>query len=299
MDWLNYHHLLYFWTAAKEGGIVRASAALHLSVPTVSAQVKALERALGEKLFERKGRSVALTEMGQVVFRFADEIFSLGRELVDTVKGRPTGRPARLMVGIADVVPKLVAKRLLEPSLRLGDPVRLVCREDRPDRLLAELATHGLDVVVSDAPVPPAVRVRAFGHPLVESEVSFFASGADAARYRRRFPASLDGAPMLLPSEGSALRRAIDAWFDRRSIRPRILVECADSALLKVFGEDGFGVFPAPRIVADDLRRRHRAAEIGVVDGVRETYYAITTERRIQHPAVIAIRDAARGHGGT
>lgn len=299
MDWLNYHHLLYFWTAAKEGGIVRASAALHLSVPTVSAQVKALERALGEKLFERKGRSVALTEMGQVVFRFADEIFSLGRELVDTVKGRPTGRPARLMVGIADVVPKLVAKRLLEPALRLGDPVRLVCREDRPDRLLAELATHGLDVVVSDAPVPPAVRVRAFGHPLVESEVSFFASGADAARYRRRFPASLDGAPMLLPSEGSALRRAIDAWFDRRSIRPRILVECADSALLKVFGEDGFGVFPAPRIVADDLRRRHRAAEIGVVDGVRETYYAITTERRIQHPAVIAIRDAARGHGGT
>lgn len=299
MDWLNYHHLLYFWTAAKEGGIVRASAALHLSVPTVSAQVKALERALGEKLFERKGRSVALTEMGQVVFRFADEIFSLGRELVDTVKGRPTGRPARLMVGIADVVPKLVAKRLLEPALRLGDPVRLVCREDRPDRLLAELATHGLDVVVSDAPVPPAVRVRAFGHPLVESEVSFFASGADAARYRRRFPASLDGAPMLLPSEGSALRRAIDAWFDRRSIRPRILVECADSALLKEFGEDGFGVFPAPRIVADDLRRRHRAAEIGVVDGVRETYYAITTERRIQHPAVIAIRDAARGHGGT
>lgn len=294
MDWLNYHHLLYFWTAAKEGGIVRASAALHLSVPTVSAQVKALERALGEKLFEKQGRSLALTEMGRVVFRFADEIFSLGRELVDTVKGRPTGRPARLLVGIADVVPKLVAKRLLEPALRLGDPVRLVCREDRPDRLLAELATHGLDVVVSDSPVPPAVRVRAFGHPLVESEVSFFARVSSAARFRRRFPASLDGAPVLLPSEGSALRRAIDAWFDRLSIRPRVLVECADSALLKEFGEDGFGVFPAPRIVAHDLRRHHRAAEIGVVDGVRETYYAITTERRIQHPAVIAIRDAAR-----
>ena len=294
MDWLNYHHLLYFWTAAREGGIARAGAALHLSVPTVSAQVKALERALGEKLLEKRGRGVGLTEMGRVVYRFADEIFSLGRELVDTVKGRPTGRPARLAVGIADVVPKLVAKRLLEPALRLAAPVRLVCREDRPDRLLAELATHALDVVISDSPVPSTVRVKAFGHPLVESGVSFFAARAHAARYRRRFPASLDGAPMLLPSEGTSLRRAIDAWLGRLGLRPAVVVECADSALTNVFGEGGFGVFPSPSIVAGDLRRRYRVAEIGVADGVRETYYALTTARRIEHPAVLAVRDAAR-----
>ena len=295
MEWLNYHHLLYFWTVAHEGGVARAAAKLRLAHPTVSGQIHALEDALGEKLFEREGRKLALTEMWRVVYGYADEIFGLGRELLDVVKRRPVGRPLQLVVGISDAVPKLVAKRLLDPARALPDPVRLVCREDKADRLVAELAAGGLDVVLSDSPRSPTGRIRAFNHRLGDSEVALFATAALAARYRRGFPGSLDGAPMILPGEGTALRRSLDAWLDAQRIRPRIEAEVDDTALIKAFGQDGVGLFPAAAVIEAEVRRQYGVEVVGRIPDVREEFYAISAERRLRHPAVVAISSAARG----
>jgi len=294
MEWLNYHHLRYFWAVAREGGVTRAAERLHISQPTVSAQIRELEQALGERLFARSGRTLALTDVGRTVFRYADEIFGLGRELLDTVKGRPTGRPARLSVGIANVVPKLIAYRLIEPALRLPEPVLLECVEDRPDRLLAELAVHALDVVLSDAPVGPLVNVRAYSHLLGECTVTVFGTAALAAAHTRRFPQSLDGAPFLLPTQNSALRRALDQWFEEQGIRPRVVGEFEDSALLKVFGQAGRGLFAAPTAILAEVRRQYGVRRVGEVAAVRERFYAISVERRLKHPAVLAISEAAR-----
>lgn len=295
MDWLNYHHLLYFWLTVREGGVARAAAKLRLSHPTVSEQIHALEEALGEKLFERHGRKLVLTEMGRVAFGYADEIFSLGRELLDTMRGRPTGKPLRLAVGIAEVIPKLVAKRLLEPVRALDVPMRLVCREDKADRLVAELAGGGLDVVLTDAPAPAgAGRARAFHHPLGDTDVSVFATPPLAARYRRGFPGSLDGAPMLLPGEGTAVRRALDSWFEAHGIRPRVEAEFDDTALLKAFGQDGLGLFPAASLIEPEVRRQYEVEVVGRLPEVHETFYAVSAERRFKHPGVVAISTAAR-----
>jgi LysR family transcriptional activator of nhaA len=293
MEWLNYHHLRYFWAVAREGSVTRAAEKLHISQPTVSAQIRELEEALGERLFLRTGRTLALTDVGRTVFRYADEIFGLGRELLDTVKGRPTGRPARLSVGIANVVPKLVAYRLIEPALQLPEPVLIECVEDRPDRLLAELAVHTLDVVLNDAPVGPLVNVRAYSHLLGDCSVTVFGVPA-LARHARRFPASLDGAPFLLPTQNTALRRGLDQWFDEQRIRPQVVGEFEDSALLKVFGQAGRGLFTAPTAIADEVRRQYGVRRIGEIEPVRERFYAISVERRLKHPAVVAISEAAR-----
>jgi LysR family transcriptional activator of nhaA len=255
MGSLNYHHLLYFWTVAREGSIVRATQKLHLTQPTISAQLRTLEESLGEKLFTRSGRRLVLTEMGQVVFRYAEEIFTLGRELQDVLEGRPTGRPIRLTVGIADQVPKLLAHRLLAPAFAPPEPVHLVCREGKLDRLFAELTTHGLDLVLSDAPLTADMKVRAFNHPLGETDVALFGVAALAEKYRRQFPKSLEGAPFLLPTEGTSLRRSMEEWFDRENIRPVIVGEFSDSALLKVFGMGGAGLFPAPVAISDEIGR--------------------------------------------
>ena len=294
MDWLNYHHLLYFRTVAREGGVAQAAAKLHLTHPTVSAQVKELEAALGERLFDRRGRRLVLTEMGRVVYRYADEIFGLGHELMETVRGRPTGRPLRLVVGVADVVPKAVACRLLEPALRLAEPVRLVCREDKAELLAAELARHELDVVLTDAPLSPLAGVKAYSHLLGECGVTILAPSASAARLRRGFPGSLDGTPFLLPTEGTALRRSLDQWFDAQGIRPAVAIECEDSALLKAFAQRGAGAFAAPSVLADEVARQHGVRRIGEAGSVRERFYAVTVERRIRNPAVAAISQAAR-----
>jgi LysR family transcriptional activator of nhaA len=235
-----------------------------------------------------------LTEMGRVVFRYAEEIFALGRELRDAVKGRPVGRPLSLVVGVADVVPKLVARRLLEPALQRPETVRLVCREDKPDRLLAELAVHNLDVVLSDAPVGPSIRIRAFSHLLGECGVVFLATPELAAAHKRKFPKSLDGAPMLLPTETSALRRALDHWFGARGVRPKVVGEFDDSALLVECGEQKMGIFPVPAIVAETVERQYRVKAVGSADPVRERFYAISIERKLTHPAVVAISDEAR-----
>jgi LysR family transcriptional activator of nhaA len=294
VEWLNYHHLQYFWVVAREGSISRATKTLRLAQPTISGQIRRLEEVLGEKLFEREGRRLILTEIGRLVFRYADDIFGLGRELQDALRGKTFGRPMSLDVGVADVVPKLVAQRLLEPAQALADPVRLVCREDKPDRLLAALAVHELDVVLSDAPVAPSLRVRAFNHLLGECGVMFLATAALAAVHRRGFPRSLDGAPLLLPTENTVLRRSLDQWFTSRGIHPRIIGEFEDSALLTVFGQRGAGIFPAPVVVAKEVQRQYQVRLVGRVDEVRERFYAISIDRKLQHPAVIAIIETAR-----
>ena len=295
MEWLNYHHLLYFWLVVREGGVTRAAARLRLSPPTVSGQVRALEVSLGERLFEKRGRQLVPTEMGRIVYRYADEIFSLGRELVDTVSGRPTGRPARFVVGVVDAVPKTVARMLLEPAWSIPEPLRFECSEGDLERLLAELSRYALDVVISDAPVQPGSNVRAYSHLLGETRISFFARGDLARRYRRGFPKSIDGAPVLLPAPSTALRRTLDVWFEERGLRPRVVGTFEDTGLLEAFGAQAHGIFAAPAVLERELGRAFRVERLGDADGVRERYYAITIERRIVHPAVAAISEAARG----
>lgn len=294
MEWLNYHHLLYFYTVAKEGSVSRAATTLRLAQPTLSGQIRKLEEAFDEKLFQRAGRNLVLTEMGRVVYGYAEEIFAIGRELTDTLRGRPTGRPGRLSIGVADVVPKLVTHRLLEIALTLPEPVQLVCHEGKSDRLVADLAVHAYDIVITDAPLPPHLNVKAYNHLLGESPVGFFAGGRVAAKLRAGFPASLDGAPMLLPTANTTLRRSLDPWLEERNLRPRVVAEFEDSALLKVFGQHGHGVFPAPAVLGDEIAKQYGVRQIGVAPEVVERFYAISPERRIKQPAVAAITEAAR-----
>jgi LysR family transcriptional regulator, transcriptional activator of nhaA len=294
MERLNYHHLLYFWMVAREGTMARASERLLLAQSTLSAQIGTLEDALGEKLFERAGRKLRLTEMGRTVVGYADEIFSLGRELLESVKGRPTGRPLRLVVGVADMVPKLVAYHLLKPALRLSEPVRLVVHEQSTAKLLAALAVQELDVVLADRPAPSEVRVRAFNHLLGECGVTLFAAPKLATKYRRGFPRSLDGAPFLLPGEASALHGALEQWFEKQRIRPRVVAEFDDSTLIKVFGQEGSGVFAAPSAIEASVCRQYSVGIVGRLEEVRERFYAISVERRLKHPAIIAITESAR-----
>jgi LysR family transcriptional activator of nhaA len=294
MEWLNYHHLLYFWTVVKEGGVAQAAKALRLAPPTISGQVRALEESLELTLFDRVGRKLQVTDDGRVVFRYADEIFSLGRELLDTVKGRPTGRPLRLHVGISDVLPKLVCHDLLMPALRLPEPVQIVCHGDKTERLLAELAVQGLDLVLSDVPVGGNIKVRAFNHLLGECGLTFFATPDLARKYRRGFPHSLDGAPLLVPTEDSLVRRSLDHWFESIGVRPHLVAEFDDSGLLKSFGQGGEGIFGVPSVVEAGVRKQYGVQVVGRTEEVVERFYAITVERRIKHPAAMAISESAK-----
>lgn len=294
MEWLNYHHLLYFWTVVRAGSIQKASEELRVSPPAISTQLKRLEEQLGERLFLRSGRRLVLTEMGRTVFSYAEDIFALGRELVDVVKNRPIGRPLRLDVGVVDVMPKVVVQTLLEPALHLREAVRIVCREASSDQLLARLATNELDVVLSDSPVDPTLKIRAYSHLLGECGVIFVAGRSAAARYRRNFPHCLNGAPMFLPTDNTALRRNLDFWFESMGIRPAVLGEFEDYALLRAFGETGVGVFPLPAVVERQVRQQKSLRPIGGTSEVRTQFYAISAERKLQHPAVLAIRNAAR-----
>ncbi len=294
MDWLNYHHLLYFWMVAKEGGITRASQKLHLAQPTLSSQVQKLEKAMGTKLFDRAGRSMVLTDAGQMVYRYADEIFGLGRELVDALEGLPTRDSLTLTVGVPDILPKLVVYQLLKPALATEDNVQLVCYEGKLTELLADLALHRLDVVLADSPVTPATHIRAFNHLLGESRVSVFGTSELARKFRRGFPKSLHGARMLLPTQNTSLRRALEQWFDANEIRPLVVHEFEDSAILKVFGQHGEGMFAASTAIEAEICRQYGVKMIGRIDDVKERFYAISVERRLKHPAVVAISDAAR-----
>lgn len=294
MDWLNYHHLLYFRTVVREGGVSKAAEKLRLSQPTISTQVRQLERALGERLFEKKGRTLQLTDVGQHVYRYADEIFGVGREMLETLRGRPAGRPVHLTVGVADAVPKLVVYRLLRPVTRGPDTVHLVCREGNADELVTQLAAHTIDVVISDMPAPPRARAKVFSHLLGESDTAFFAPVGLAARLRRGFPRSLDGAPFVVPTATSALRRSLDVWLEQMKVQPRIVAEFEDPALMNVFGHGAGAVFPAPAAIERDMSRFHGVRVVGRTSAMRERYYAISAERRVKHPGVLAITSAGR-----
>jgi LysR family transcriptional activator of nhaA len=294
MPWLNYHHLLYFWMVVREGSVSKAAGKLRLSQPTVSAQVRVLEKTIGQRLFVKKGRTQLLTDVGRLVFRYADEIFGIGRELMETLEGRPPGRAMQLTVGVADAVPKLVAYRLLRPAIRQPQPVRLVCREDDLEQLIAQLGTYALDVVIANAPAPAYLPIKVFNHLLGESTIAFFATRRLCSKLKRRFPASLDQAPMLVPTSNSPLRRGLEEWFDARQVSPQIVGEFEDSALMTRFAHAEGCVFPAPSAIADDIAQLYGAPMLGRADSVRERYYVISAERRLTHPGVLAMTTAAR-----
>lgn len=294
MEWLNYHHLLYFWTVAREGSVRRASEKLHLAPATVSGQIKTLESQLGLQLFTRAGRGLVLSDEGRLVYEYADEIFSIGRDLMNALKGKPAGRPLRLVVGVSDELPKLIAYRLVRPALDLGEPIRLSCVEGRADRLVADLALHEIDLVLTDSPLSSNLPVKAFNHLLGECGISFFAAPKLARSLRQRFPKSLDGAPFLLPAGHTSLRPALENWFEEQGIEPDRYADFEDSALLKVFGQSGLGAFCAPQVIEKEICSQYGVRVIGRSDDLRERFYAISVERRITNPAVLAIREAAR-----
>ena len=293
MEWLNYHHLHYFWVVARVGSIARASQELRLSQPTISNQLKTLEASLGHPLLERRGRGLVLTDVGRTVQRYADEIFRTGRELQQALKGVPTRERIPFAVGVADVIPKLVAERMLQSAVDGVKDLRLVCKEGPLPALLASLALHELDVVLSDSPAPESVRVKAFGHLLAECGVVFLAAPR-LAHLRKGFPGSLTGAPVLLPAAGTALRHGLEAWFAAREVEPVVAGEFDDGALLKAFGARGLGVFAVPTLIENEVCAQYGVSAVGRADEVRERFYALTVERRLRHPAAVAIAGGAR-----
>ena len=294
MGSLNFKHLRYFWVVAKAGGIARAGERLHLTPQTISGQISLFEEVLGYKLFARVGRRLELTEAGRTVLSYADEIFTLGEELEGVLRSPAQGRPLQFRVGVADALPKVVAYRLLERAVKMPEPMRMVCREGKLTSLLADLAVHRLDIVIADSPMPASVNVKGFNHLLGECGVTFFAAANLARSLAGRFPRSLDGAPLLLPGEDAAVRPRLIRWFDDERIHPRIVGEFDDGALLKAFGRAGAGVFAAPTAIAEQVRRQYGVVAIGRTDAVTEAFYAISVERRLTHPAVVAITSAAR-----
>jgi LysR family transcriptional activator of nhaA len=294
MQWINYNHLYYFWMVARHGGVSRASEELMVSQPTVSNQLKELETALGQKLFDRVGRGLRLTEAGRVAFGYAGEIFTLGQEMLNSLEHHRGSPAVRLAAGVLDVLPKPVARQLLAPALGLPQPVRLVCREDKADRLLADLAARRTDIVLSDSPIGTAVQLQGYNHLLGESGVSFFATAELGARHARGFPKSLNGAPLLLPTDHTEVRRSLNLWFDSMRIHPVVAGEFDDSALMFWFGRTGAGIFPAPTVIEAELRREIRLKVVGRVRDVRERFYGITLEENPSHPGVEAICAAAR-----
>lgn len=289
MKWLNYNHLHYFWMVAREGSVVQAAKALMVSQPTVSIQLKELEATLGHRLFDRSGRGLKLTDSGKIAFNYANEMFSLSRDLTNALDRQPTNRPLKLAVGIADVIPKRVVRRLLEPALALCTGIRLICREDTGDRLLADLADGRLDVVLSDAPIGTGIHVQGFNHLLSECGTSFLAKKSLAVRHRRGFPKSLDGAPMLLPSDHTTVRQGLNAWFDSKRIHPQVVGEFDDTALMLTIGQEGAGIFPFPMVAAEQAQRELGVVAVGTTEDVRERFYAISVEQVPKHPAVAAI----------
>lgn len=286
---INYKQLHHFWNVARAGGIVRASERSGLAPQTLSGQIAALEANMGVTLFRRQGRRLALTETGQMVLDYAEEIFRVGSELEEALASRAAGRAVPFRVGIADVVPKAIASLLLAPTMQQPDPMRLICREDKLERLLGELAIHRLDVVLADSPMPAHTDVRGFSHKLAASPVGLFATAALAARLAGEFPACLSHMPMLIPGPEAAVRRPLMHWFEQRRVTPRVVGEFDDSALMKAFGEAGVGFFPAPQLIAAQVCRQYGVRQIGEATGVTESYYAISVERRLTHPGIVAL----------
>lgn len=295
MEWLNYHHLLYFWAVARYGSVVRASAELNLAEPTISGQVHRLEEVLGVKLFDRVGRGLVLTDAGRTAYRFADEIFALGHDLVGALQGQDSQRPLRLTVGVADMLPKVLVQKLLEPAFHIEQSIQLTCREDRVvEDFLGALVGQELDMVLADRPLGPGINTQGYNHLLGECGTTFLATPKLAASYRRGFPHSMNGAPFLLPTPHATVRRALDQWFEAARVLPTLVAEFDDSSLMYAFGEGGKGIFPSPTVFEEEFRRRYNVHVVGRMPTVRQQFYAISVDRRMQHPAVLAIIKAAR-----
>lgn len=295
MEFLNYHHLRYFWVVAQEGSLRKASEKLHVSQPTISAQIATLEGVLGEKLFRRSPRGLTLTETGHQAFSYAEEIFALGQDFLHSVKQRPTARPLRVNIGIADSLPKLVSHEIIKPIFSLSQPVQAVCLENKTSDLLAQLAVYRLDIVLADEPAPSAFPLKTFNHLLGESGVTFCAERKLAMRLRRQFPCSLHNEPILLPTSGTALRRTLEKWFQEQGIHPRVVAEYDDAALMKVAAADGLGCFPLPTVAVNEAVTRYGFHIVGHAKGCAVQFYAISAERKLTHPAVVAITSNARG----
>lgn len=289
----NYRQLHYFWSVAKAGGIARGAEQLHLTPQTISGQISLLEENLGVALFRRAGRRLELTEAGRLALSYADEIFQVGNELEETLRNRHEERTSLFRIGIADVVPKTIAYRLLAPALSLPDPVRLVCREDKFELLLAELAIHRLDMVLADRPLPPGMDVKSYSHRLGECGVTFLATPALAANLKGKFPHLLNAAPLLIPGEDGAVHAPLLRWLRGQDIHPRIVGEFDDGALMKSFGQAGAGVFPVPTAIATELAAQHGLVSLGHTEAVKDRFFIITVERKLSHPAALAVSEAA------
>jgi LysR family transcriptional regulator, transcriptional activator of nhaA len=294
VEWFSYQHLYYFWVVSKEGSIVNACKRLHLSQPTVSAQIRALESALGEPLFDRVGKRLVLNAEGRLAARYADEIFTLGQEFLNTLKGRPTGRMPLLRVGVVDVIPKSIVRDILDPIYEGSDRIRLVCREEKAEVLFMELASQKLDILITDAPLGPDAKIKAFSHLLGESGMTFMATPKLAARLRKGFPKSLDGAPMLVPMDNTVIRRSLDQWLDSNRIKPDIIGEFQDGALLDAFGMQGRGVFMSPTVGEKSIRGRSDVSIVGQAPEVRGQFYIISPEKKVRNPAAALILEATR-----
>jgi len=296
---LNYQHLMYFWAVVRTGSLRQACEELKLSAPTVSAQLRTFEERIGEKLLTKAGRTLVPTETGRLVFTYAEEIFGLGSDLLNALAQRPTHRPMRLAVGVDDVVPKEIARRLLDAVLALEQPVQLVCREGTLPQLLASLQVHDLDVVISDAPATPSLNLRAHNHLLGGCAVCWMSTAAVAKRLSGTYPKSLNGTRMLLPSDDTAIRGALDQWLDKQGVRPLLVGEFEDYALLREFARHGRGVAPVPEVLVEQFRKESELVTLGTAGKVRAQFFAISTERKLKHPAVIAILEkAAEMFGG-
>lgn len=290
---LNFLHLFYFWTVVRYSGITAACEHLHLSQPTISTQIRKLEKALGHSLFDRSGRELVLTDVGSTVFEYADDIFSTGREMLGTLRGLPSHKAQRLSVGVPMSVPKLITYRLLEVVLKFPQPVQIDCSEAPLETLLADLARHRHDVIISDVPILSTNGRKSYSHNLGSCSVSFCGVASMAEKLRGDFPASLNRAPMLLPSPHTQLRRTLDQWFDQQDICPMIVAQFDDSAMMKEFGSGGAGVFPIPTAVVPQVCRQYSVGLLGTLDDVHANYYAITAQRKLTHPVVVAISEAA------
>ena len=296
MRHLNYNHLFYFWTVAKEGSITKATEVLHLTPQTISGQLKLLEESVGEALFTRAGRGLVLTETGHLVYQYADEIFTLGEELSVRMKTGDAGMPATLRVGITNSIPKLIAMRILQTAVNSEEPVRLICKEGSLESLLGDLAIHQLDMILSDYAIPAGMNVKAFSYALGASKISFFAKTSIARRYTKQFPQSINGAPLLIPTSSSPVRRGLEDWFEKHDLTPRTVAEFEDSALMKAFGEEGLGLFPSPKVIQAEVELMYKCRIIGETDSVQENYYAISPERKLKHPVVLDVIETARNN---
>jgi LysR family transcriptional regulator, transcriptional activator of nhaA len=293
MEWLNFHHLRYFWMVARKGGVRKAAEELHVSQPSISAQLRLLEESLGEKLFKRTGRRLVLSEMGELVLTYADEIFAAGRELMNAVRQRPSGRRLRLNVGMTDSISKMMGFEFLKPALHFPDPTHVVCRMAAIEVLIVQLQAHRLDIVLADEPASSSLKAKTFSHRLGRSGITFCAVPAIAAKLRRNFPQSLNDAPALLPTENMGLRTVLETWFNDQGIRPRLVGEYEDSALMVFCATAGRGFTVVPTVVARAVLKHYGLRVIAKVEECGTEFFAITAERRVKHPAAMAITQHA------